>query len=249
MSIEIIPQGASAVITDKRGHDHDGDRYRNHDRFAQVERDIKDSRYDVVEEMTKGFTAEALASTNSDRINSSQMNAGFTAAALASCKTEDQIQESADKVMSDVRHSSEKNDDNFSQLQKQVSDSATSTLVGFKDQLALTYQVEGRSLLEAAKNANALAVQSDKNWASLQFQAEKNASASVLLAQQLASDAARQAAECCCELKELIRADGDRTRALINGHEIDRLRDRAAKAEAGLAAYFAAKVAPTVPVV
>ena len=57
----------------------------------------------------------------------------------------------------------------------------------------------------------------------------------------------KEMAECCCEIKELVRADGDRTRALINTLEQDRLRDRAAKAEGQLAAYFARGVAPVVP--
>lgn len=121
-------------------------------------------------------------------------------------------------------------------LQKQISDSATQTVVGFKDLTSLGYQVEGRSLLEAAKNANALAVQADKNWFALQLQA-----------QTIAAEAAATAAACCCELKELIRADGDETRALVNDLEHDRLRDKVLATEQKLAAYYAAKAPPVMP--
>lgn len=243
MTIEIIPAGSSAVVTERHGHydrDDQGDRYRNHDRFAEVRRDVaeegsrnitatKDARYDGVLATTTSGSAGVLA-TKESRFDVMQgLNNGFTAQALASC------------------HSDEKNEENFSLAQKQVSDSATSTLVGFKDLTALSYQIEGRSLLEAAKNANSAAVQADKNWAATNLQAQVNSAASVLLATQIAAQAAKEAAECCCELKEKIGDEGQKTRDLINSIQASDLRDRATKAESALSAYFAARVAPVVP--
>ena len=148
-----------------------------------------------------------------------QMAVGFTASALASANTDLESQE------------------NFGSVSKQVSDAATATVVGFKDQAATSYQIEGRSLLEAAKNANAVAVQNTNNFNLVQIEAVKNAAAAALEATKNAAAAYLQGsqstaailaaqAECCCELKELIREDGDKTRALINDNEIQRLRSQ-----------------------
>lgn len=252
MSIEIIPPGASAVVTEKghgRGYgygDCDGDRYRNHDRFAEVRRDVKDegcegikatkdARYDVVQEVNQSF-----------KDTGNQIERGFTAASLAACRSDDKVCEGFDSLRTSVRDGTDVTKDSFAQSQKQVSDAATATLVGFKDLQALTYQVEGRSLLEAAKNTNNLAnqatsnfnlisVQNEKIAAAAQLEAQKNAAAAQLEAQKNAASIAAQLAECCCELKELIRCEGQKTRELINEQEVDRLRERASKAENQLA--------------
>jgi hypothetical protein len=223
MSVEIIPPGASAVVTEG----HEGSKHPD--------------RWDL----------------------SSQMRAGYTAGALASAHTNEESQE------------------NFAVVQKQVSDAATATVVGFKDAAATAYQLQGQALLEAAKNAAALSVQSQKesdglsgqaisnfNEASVQavnnfnalnvlgnltqynilLDSQKNAAAAALLATQLAATAAAQAAECCCEIKTAIIFDGQKTRDLLNSITEQNLRDRATRAEAAVAAYFAAKVAPVSPI-
>jgi hypothetical protein len=195
--------------------------------FKSVEGSIKDSRYDVVSVVEKTGTA----------------------AALAACKTQDAVGESTDKVLSSVRHGIEKGSDEFSFIQKQLSDAATATVVGFKDSAALAYQVEGRALLEAAKNFNALGVQADKNWYQTNIQAQTNASAAILLATQNQAAALAFAAECCCETKELITAEGVKTRDLIQANELVNANRRTQKAEAALAAYFAGKVVPTIPII
>lgn len=158
-----------------------------------------------------------------------QMRAGFTAEALANCKTDNAVATA------------------FAASQKQVSDAATSTLVGFKDLTALSYQVEGRGLLEAAKNASLLGIQADKNFYALTVEAVKNASAAQLEAQKNASAIAAQVAECCCELKGIVVAQSVQTRDLISANTLQDQRDRAAKAEAQLASLFARNIAPVVP--
>lgn len=40
-----------------------------------------------------------------------------------------------------------------------------------------------------------------------------------------------QIAECCCEIKQAVKADGDETRALINGNTVDALRAQLADAK------------------
>jgi hypothetical protein len=210
--------------------------------------DIKDSRHDGIE----------------------AANRAAAAASLASCKTDDAICAATSALTTAITHGTEKTGDDYALLQKQVSDSATSTLVGFKDLTALSYQIQGASLLEAAKNAaaitvqatananatsvqatanfNALTVQATANTSAILLDSTKNAAASTLLATQLAATAAAQLAECCCELRAGQIAQADRILAKLNEDTIERLRDRAAKSDAALAAFFAAKVPPVTPV-
>src|SRR5579859_4385797 len=183
--------------------------------------------------------------------NNEQVQVGFTAAALASAHLGEEMCEGfddvGDKVIAAVTHGTEESQENFASLQKQVSDAATATVVGFKDAQATAYQIEGRTGLDAAKNTNILSVQADKNAYELRLQAQTFASAAALSSQQIAASAAAQLAECCCELKEKITLDGDRTRALINDNEKDRLRDKVARAESMITAFYAAGKAPVSP--
>jgi hypothetical protein len=201
MSIEIIPAGASAVVTDS---DHDGSKHPDRwDLASQAERNLAR----VIDEQCDD-TAEIVAAVGT----------GFTASALA-----------------------------FSAAQKQVSDSATANVASFKDAAATAYQLSGQALLDSAKNAAAIQVQATANFNALTVAATQNTYQLQLQAQTNAAAAAAQLAECCCELKEKIGSDGQKTRDLINSITEQNLRDRAAKAEANLAAYFAAKVAPVTP--
>lgn len=129
-----------------------------------------------------------------------------------------------------------RNDDQFASTRKDIADVAYETLGGFKDAQATAYQIEGRQVLEAEKNRNLLAVQSDKNTYQLQLQAQTNAAA-----------AAAQLAECCCELKEKITAEAVATRDLINTVESNRLRDDLTACKAANTAYFTRGVPPVTP--
>ncbi len=253
MSTEVIQPGTGQTVITTDNYDrHRGYEHRNHldeliareqaafgrqsNADAQtIVRDVKDTRFDLAGVTERTGAAGALASSTTDRLVGSGFGGvhdrlcdakagivgvverGFTAAALASCKTDDMIA------------------GGFFASQKQVSDAATSTLVGFKDLTALSYQIQGQALLEAAKNAaalqvqatanaNAASVEATKNFYALSVEAVKNASAAELRAQQIAATAAAQAAECCCELKALITSDGNATRALINTNTVEQLR-------------------------
>jgi hypothetical protein len=184
MSIEIIPPGSSAVVTDK--HHNNNDRHDKDvelmtaikDAEAQLSRDVKDTRHDSVVATTNGKYESVLATTTAG-------SAGVLATKEA----------------------------RFDVMQ------------GLCNLTALNYQIEGRALLEAAKNAAALNVQAEK----------------------IAAEAARQAAECCCELKEKITAEGQKTRDLINANQAQDLRDRAARAENALTAYYTCQRPPVTP--
>jgi hypothetical protein len=162
-----------------------------------------------------GDTSDRICASTKDLTGS--LSTGFTAAALAACKTSDEVAAV------------------YAALQKQVSDAATATVVGFKDAQATAYQIEGRTALDAAKNvatlglqattnANLLSVEASKNFYALTVDATKNASAAQLEAQKNAAAVAMQIAECCCELKALVTSDGNTTRALINTNTIEQLR-------------------------
>ncbi len=113
-------------------------------------------------------------------------------------------------------------------------------------------EIESRALLEAAKNEHllekeirytsaGLEKQADKYFAANQLQAQtlfnaasveaaKYANAATLQAQTNASAAAAQLAACCCELKEKIGEEGQKTRDLMN--QIEREREARALVDA-----------------
>jgi hypothetical protein len=77
-----------------------------------------------------------------------------------------------------------------------------------------------------------------QNTASIQQFASTNATAMALafkdaaiLALQNKADSDAKAAECCCEIKTLIIADGEKTRGLVSGIDRERLRDQAQRLE------------------
>lgn len=124
-----------------------------------------------------------------------------------------------------IVHGTEEEQENFAALARQISDSNTQAVGNFKDALGVAYQIEGRTNLEAAKNFNAITVQNAANFAALQLDATKNAAASALAAAVNQAATLAAIAECCCETKELIRAENEETRNLINSNTIQHLRD------------------------
>lgn len=161
----------------------------------------------------------------------SEQNAlGFAAAALAASKTNEEVFETSADIRKDLC-------DDTQSVRKDIGDSRTDTVVGFKEQLATAYQIEGRAQVEAAKNAAAAALQlcekthqlSDQAtgfFGQSQVEAVKNAAAAALTAATNKAELSAQIAECCCELKQLITAEGVSTRALINQNTVDNLRDQ-----------------------
>lgn len=132
-----------------------------------------------------------------------------------------------------VRNGTETAGREFCATNRNIDQARLETLGGFKDAQSLAFQNLGLIQLEAAKNAaalgvqatanaNAASVEATKNFYALSLEAVKNASAAELRAQQIAAVAAAKAAECCCELKELIRAQT----SLVLGQGSDfRMRD------------------------
>lgn len=71
--------------------------------------------------------------------------------------------------------------------------------------------------------ANAASVQAQTFFSATNLAIEKTAAAAQLSAVQNQAAALAQAAECCCELKELIRADGEKTRDLVSSIQASNL--------------------------
>lgn len=71
----------------------------------------------------------------------------------------------------------------------------------------------------------------EKTASASQLAVEKLGSASQLFAAQNHAAALAQAAACCCEIKELVRAENGQTRDLINSVEANRVRAELADAK------------------
>lgn len=121
---------------------------------------------------------------------------------------------------------------------------------GFKDQQMQAYQLASAADKVACENAARTQYQfalADKDRA-MHASATALAFKEMELRQErLASCASKEAFVHTCDVKELIRVDGQKTRDLITHNEAERLRERAMRAEAQLAAYFTARVAPVTP--
>lgn len=110
---------------------------------------------------------------------------------------------------------------------------------GFRDQL-LEHK-NGQTLsLKLAANAEKTAA-TNHNAEMLEFKEQ------ALLSERLAAKQAKEAFEYKCEIKELIRSDGQATRDLINHCETEKLRAQLQRKDAQLSAYFSRNMAPVTP--
>lgn len=92
-----------------------------------------------------------------------------------------------------------------------------------------------------------LAYEADKTACANQAATQLSFKEQALLSTKLACDLEKGSLERYCNMKELVRSEGQATRDLLNRQEIDRLRDRAMRVEAQLAAYFSRGAVPTMP--
>lgn len=128
----------------------------------------------------------------------------------------------------------------------------------FRDRLVEDKKAQGlayRLAAEADKTACHNAAANQLNFAIADKDRAVHATAQALAfkevelrQEKLAAQAAKESFSNHCELKDMIRVDGQQTRDLIKGHEMERLRERAMRAEAQLSAYFSAKAVPITPV-
>lgn len=155
-----------------------------------------------------------LRETLSDfRVQSKATTDGFTAAALAACRTDDTVGnvkvrqaeiegralvEAAKNAAAAILEAAK----NTAQLSVQVADVSNRASVQLAD-------VDHRASVERTKFAGDATVQ-----------AVKDAAASALTAAVNQAATLAAIAECCCETKERIHAEGEATRSLINSNTI-----------------------------
>jgi hypothetical protein len=283
MSIEIIPAGASAVVTKK---DHREERGHNGHNFddgdVQTMRDVKDARHDVIVSQ-KEDSKDTIRDIKDTRFDLNQSNNERF------IKLNDTVVQSASASALSGAHTVEIAQNGFGQaavasttgfaatqlsmayVQKEL---AEKLCVGFdavndsvqdasKENMLLQYQISSAAVRDACENQSKtmiafkdvelaqekLSKEGQLQTATLSALQDRLAANAAQTAERIAAQASKEAAMCCCETQATIVAEGVSTRALINDIERDRLRDGKARAEMALSAYFAAKVAPVVPVV
>ena len=248
MSVEVIPSGSTAVVSQDYKNNKD-DKY-----FIQLMEAIKDAESSL--QQAAGMNLVQIVQDTKDAESRLDRAAGdrfiqtiqdikeafaeivqTKAAVVETVKdSEFEGEKSQGKTREMLGNKFEQARDWVSGVQNTVQDTRREVLVnqlhGFKDAektaWELSYQSQGQSKEQALLS-------------------EKLAAQQALLSERLYAQAQRAADECCCEIKSAVLADGQKTRDLINSVEQGNLRDRAARAESALASYFAAKVSPTSP--
>lgn len=274
MSVEVIPAGASAVVTDHKHHDHrdfelmtaikdsEANLERTHgDHYGHTVKTIKDSEAEL--ERSSGFrhgkTLETIkdSEANLDRFFGSrfakileEIKENEVAVEKAHGKTRDTVRqaeisvESAKARLLDTLREIE--------LNAEKSENCTRSLItnGNTDLKNSVFNLEkelGYTMLKGFKDQLIEDKAADKDRA---VHAAANALAFKELSLQqerLNAQSAKEAAACCCKIETLILSDGQKTRDLVNELDKDRLRERAMRAEQQISAYFAAGVKPVVP--
>jgi hypothetical protein len=120
MSTEIIPPGASVVITD-HGDKH---QHNNHPNRYEITKQVEDIARDSTRQKEDNFKDSTRQREDDFKTQTRQLEVSATADALASA------------------HSDEESQENFAIAQKQLSDAATSSVMGFKDAAATAFQLQ-----------------------------------------------------------------------------------------------------------
>ena len=102
--------------------------------------------------------------------------------------------------------------------------------------------------LNQAKDTAAIQLEAAKNTAAIQLEASKNKCSIELDAAKHAAEIAKQLAECCCEMKELVIEKTNGTDDLIRKLDEQRVRDELAKTREELMALKIRATIPPLPV-
>lgn len=209
-------------------------------------RDVKDARFDLAGNIDRVAAAAALGFGGvHDRLCDSTgkvigaLNTGFTAGALADCKLADAMNAgfaaantqaaaigSAAQVLATTFAGQARDDATRNANAASVQATGNFNLLTTQG-TQNTYQV----LLDAQKNATADQIEQVKNHNAVMLklcecchETQQGFQAAQAQADRLAAVAAADAARNACDIKQLITADGNATRALINQNTIDELR-------------------------
>lgn len=235
------------------------------DRFAQTVRDIKDAEAQLDRAGSDRFIQTIQGVKDAESRLSDRLCRGFDVAGRDACDirrevagsrehTSEVVRDRAsvleremhvlgDRIDRDVLINREKNAEWFGRTFEKLCEGREQTLLGFKDTQANSFRLAA----EAEKTACNNQMQTLLQFKDQQHLSDRLAAAQALLSERLACQTSKELAAGFCDLKERVHADGALTRAMIGNQEIDRLRERATKAESALNAYFSAKVAPVTP--
>lgn len=203
------------------------------DRAIQTIQDIKDAESRTSDRAARDFlyTMEATKDVARDVLKSRAHVADVVRQAEVALGTQSAAETAA--LGREVLVSREKDAEWFGRAYEKLAESREDTMLGFKDSQAVDFRLAA----EAERTASHNHMQS-----LLQFKDQ------AILSERLAASASRELEQRFCELKERVGREGEETRGLINRYEVDRLRDRAHRAEGQINAYYAAQVVPAAPV-
>lgn len=202
-----------------------------------------------------GFTAGAIGSAHTNELLTAKaegvkhhLTTGFTAASLAGCHTDELIATGVKdltissqvgfsalgvQLASTTNALSVQSDKNAGELSVQATNNYNLSSVQATTNANLASQqlqsVFNALTVQATLNRNDILLDSSKNAAAAMLFAEQKAAAAILLATQIAAAAARDAAECCCELKAGQIREADRVIGVVQANELADLRARMAR--------------------
>lgn len=192
-------------------------------RYADTVKTVKDTESTL--ERADAFTRDVVRQTESTLERSGALTRDVVRQAELA------VEQSKAKIIDVLRDLELEQCKGFDNVKEEIQDSRKELLfnqvTGFKDNL-IEFKNTQNLMHQLAAAAEKTACQNQMQTL-LQFKDQ------TLLAEKIAAQASRELAECCCEIRTSIAADGQKTRDLINQQEVDRLRERASKAEQALA--------------
>lgn len=220
------------------------------DRFAALMTDVKDSEGNLAKDIA--LSKEATK----DAQYAGEVSASNTRGAIRESELRNEITEgrTRDLFNERFRDLTAESSESFCEVKEKISctkyELASHMNSGFKD-LILEHKYDQNLMRELNAKSDRIALENHYQNL-LQFKdaallAEKLACKQEMQAEKNAANASRELLANMCDVKERIHAEGEDTRKLISSIELDRLRERASKAEQQLACYFTRGVVPVCP--
>ena len=214
------------------------------DRFNQTVQDVKDAESRISDRQARDFLhlADDVNGVDRDILKTRSHVVGAVKDAAADIERSSCAAHAA--LDRDILVNREKDAEWFGRAYEKMALCREDTMLGFKDSQAVSFRLAAETEKTACHNQQQVLLQL-KEQAML---SERLAAHQALLSERHSALASRELEQRFCELKEKVSREADETRSLINRYEVDNLRDRAARAESKINAYYAAQVPPAAPV-
>ncbi len=202
--------------------------------FAETLESIKDSYADTVKTLkdTEAQLDRASGNRYADilrTVKDSEVNLERSSALTRDVvrQSELAVEKSRAKIVEEIKDFEFENCKELGMVKDSIQDARKELLfnqvTGFKDNI-LEFKNTQNIMYQLAAAAEKTACQNQMQTL-LQFKDQ------AMLSERLAAQASKELAECCCEIRQLVTSDGQRTREALAAQELDRLRERASKAE------------------